>query len=131
VRCDSVAFASKFCSVLNVQWIYIWRSDSYRHHVFRPVWEIVAAFSSHRKKKENTVSSIDQRLRGDGREFSYAEAGLRTARAPELKDKIMVFVVGNPAARTGRNATAVLVTLSTFWKVLREQLLYPSHLFRM
>jgi len=81
-----------------------------------------------RKKK---VSSIYQRLRNDGREFSYAEAGQRTGRALELKDKTLVFAVGNPAARTRRNATAVQITPSTFWKVLREQLLYPSHQFRM
>jgi len=82
------------------------------------------------KGDEKTVSSIDQSLRNDGREFSYAEPGQRTGRALELKDKILVFAVGNPA-RTRRNAPAVKVTPSTFWKVLHEQLLYPSHQFRM
>jgi hypothetical protein len=86
---------------------------------------------SPKKKMEKTVSSIDQRLRDGGREFLYAEFEQRTARALELKDKILVFAVGNPVAKTRRNATAVQVTLSTFWKVLLEQLLYPSHQFRM
>jgi hypothetical protein len=123
-----------FC--LNVRWIYIWGNDSYRHNVFRRIWEKVAAyvvskaFSSHRKKKEKTVSSIDQCLRNDGQEFSYAETGQRTDGALQLKD-ILVSAVGNPAARTRRNATAVQVTPSTFWKALREQFLYPSHQFRM
>lgn len=88
-------------------------------------------FPAIEKKTKKKVSSIDQRLQDDGRKFSYAEVGQRTARALELKYKIPFFAVGNLAARTRRNATAVQVAPSTFWKVLREQLLYPSHQLRM